>query len=555
MADTIQRENFPAYREFFQIMTGSENVNIFEDAAGDNVSRVGDEWHIGLRIGDGIHALWHEAGHVKFESLNGIDKYLSEMTDGRAKFVWNVAEDVRIERLAEKHFDKKIFEPHRQMILDNVKDYTPDALTLPNMVLATLYHLPWEMKGDANEVAALEYFKDELVESTYSEDPESTVKVAVRIAYYMDWLDKHTDDDGVVCGYPGRSTTSEPDTGESTDSPSTEESEDEPADKPDMPTQPSAPPVTTKPIEYDERLQGDLFKLLEGATTKVSKAVSGKKTAATRRRTRKELKRSEPESAPLVAPTDGDHSIIEIAPPTEPIVMGVHSRLLLDSLDGDGSRMRYSGTATPSTWRLNHGYTKVFSRKPKTKGKVVCLVDLSGSMCCWCAECHPPDSPSYAWVPSGYLAWQTVGILTSRFPDIEVFGFASSFSQNFILPVPAREQPQCREIVIASGIQIDGNADCTALAWLRSYLGVHESDATAIVITDGNPGDPFPVRCNSYRHTKQIAQEMHDSGMRYASVLINREPTDLYPSEIQVSVNNGEDIGNLQGVLDWLIGL
>ena len=550
MADTIQRENFPAYKEFFQIMTGSENVHIFEDAAGDNVSRIGDEWHIGLRIGDGIHALWHEAGHVKYESLNGIEEYLEKMTDGRAKFVWNVTEDVRIERLAEKHFDKKIFEPHRQMILDNFKDYEPKALTLPNMVLATLYHLPWEMAGDASEMKALEYFKDELIEATYSEDPKATVQIAVRIAYYMDWLDKHPDDDDVVCGYPGSPTTSEPDTGESTDSPPAEEPAGEPADTPDVP----APPVTTKPIEYDERLQGDLYELLEGATKTASKAIGTQKSVAKRRLARRERLLDEPDSSPRVTPTDDDHDVIEIVPPTEPIVMGVHSRLLLDSLDDDGSRMRYSGTATPSAWRLNHGYTKVFTRKPKTKGKVICLVDLSGSMQCWCAECNGTEDPDSLWTASGYLAWQTVGVLTSRFPDIEVFGFASSYRKNYILPVPAREQPQCREIV-GSTIHIDGNADCTALAWLRSYLGVHESEATAIVITDGNPGDPYPVRCDSWRHTQKIAKEMHAAGMRYASVLINRAPSDLYPNEIQVSVNNAKSIANLQGVLNWLTGI
>jgi len=550
MADTIQRENFPAYKEFFQIMTGSENVHIFEDAAGDNVSRIGDEWHIGLRIGDGIHALWHEAGHVKYESLNGIEEYLEKMTDGRAKFVWNVTEDVRIERLAEKHFDKKIFEPHRQMILDNFKDYEPKALTLPNMVLATLYHLPWEMAGDASEMKALEYFKDELIEATYSEDPKATVQIAVRIAYYMDWLDKHPDDDDVVCGYPGSPTTSEPDTGESTDSPPAEEPAGEPADTPDVP----APPVTTKPSEYDERLQGDLYKLLEGATKTASKAIGAQKSVAKRRLARRERLLDEPDSSPRVTPTDDDHDVIEIVPPTEPIVMGVHSRLLLDSLDDDGSRMRYSGTATPSAWRLNHGYTKVFTRKPKTKGKVICLVDLSGSMQCWCAECNGTEDPDSLWTASGYLAWQTVGVLTSRFPDIEVFGFASSYRKNYILPVPAREQPQCREIV-GSTIHIDGNADCTALAWLRSYLGVHESEATAIVITDGNPGDPYPVRCDSWRHTQKIAKEMHAAGMRYASVLINRAPSDLYPNEIQVSVNNAKSIANLQGVLNWLTGM
>jgi len=550
MADTIQRENFPAYKEFFQIMTGSENVHIFEDAAGDNVSRIGDEWHIGLRIGDGIHALWHEAGHVKYESLNGIEEYLEKMTDGRAKFVWNVTEDVRIERLAEKHFDKKIFEPHRQMILDNFKDYEPKALTLPNMVLATLYHLPWEMAGDASEMKALEYFKEELIEATYSEDPKATVQIAVRIAYYMDWLDKHPDDDDVVCGYPGSPTTSEPDTGESTDSPPAEEPAGEPADTPDVP----APPVTTKPIEYDERLQGDLYELLEGATKTASKAIGTQKSVAKRRLARRERLHDEPDSSPRVTPTDDDHDVIEIVPPTEPIVMGVHSRLLLDSLDDDGSRMRYSGTATPSAWRLNHGYTKVFTRKPKTKGKVICLVDLSGSMQCWCAECNGTEDPDSLWTASGYLAWQTVGVLTSRFPDIEVFGFASSYKKNYILPVPAREQPQCREIV-GSTIHIDGNADCTALAWLRSYLGVHESEATAIVITDGNPGDPYPVRCDSWRHTQKIAKEMHAAGMRYASVLINRAPSDLYPNEIQVSVNNAKSIANLQGVLNWLTGM
>ena len=551
MAETIERENFPAYKEFFQIITGTDNVRLFEDAAGDNVSRVGDEWHIGLRIGDGIHALWHEAGHIKYESLSGVESYLSEMSDGRAKFIWNVAEDVRIERLAEKHFDKKIFEPHRQMIIDNYIAGPPDADNLPNMVLATLYHLPWEMTGNANEIKALEYFKDELTESTYSEDPKATVQIAVRIAYYMDWLDKHTDDDDVVCGLPGSPTISDdkPEPGESTENPAEDKPDDGPAEAPDTPGLGSVP--TSKRVEYDERLQGDLYKLLEDAETTTKKAVGGAKTAAKRRRARRVSKPVKHDAPRLVAPTGDDHNIIEVAPPTETIAMGVHARLLLDSLDDEGTRMRHSGKVTPSAWRLNHGYTKVFSRKPRTKGKVICLVDLSGSMDCWCSGCNSIED-EYG-VRSGYLAWQTVGVLTSRFPDIEVFGFASSDTENFILPVPPREQPLCRKIVDRK-IHIGGNADCSALAWLRSYLGVHESTATAIVITDGAPDGPFPVQCDASAHTQKIAHEMYATGMRYASVLINRGPSYLYPSDVQVSVSNAADIANLQGVLDWLIG-
>ena len=74
------------------------------------------------------------------------------------------------------------------------------------------------------------------------------------------------------------------------------------------------------------------------------------------------------------------------------------------------------------------------------------------------------------------------------------------------------------------------------------------------MITDGAPDGPFPVQCDASAHTQKIAHEMYATGMRYASVLINRGPSYLYPSDVQVSESNAADIANLQGVLDWLIG-
>ena len=66
------------------------------------------------------------------------------------------------------------------------------------------------------------------------------------------------------------------------------------------------------------------------------------------------------------------------------------------------------------------------------------------------------------------------------------------------------------------------------------------------------PAGPFPLRCATLRHTKEVAQRMNDNGVSYASVLIRTDDRGLYPSELTTTINDVEDIRNIQEVLDWV---
>ena len=61
---------------------------------------------------------------------------------------------------------------------------------LVHMVQGLLYDLPLPLGGTETERRALEYFKEDLKDATRSKDSADTAKVAIRIAYYMDWLDE-----------------------------------------------------------------------------------------------------------------------------------------------------------------------------------------------------------------------------------------------------------------------------------------------------------------------------------------------------------------------------
>ena len=138
---------------------------------------------------------------------------------------------------------------------------------------------------------------------------------------------------------------------------------------------------------------------------------------------------------------------------------------------------------------------------------------------------------------------------------MEVFGFVSSGRKNYIVPVPSRQQPLCRRKMWESTSRdeaIQGNPDCAALLWLEEYLGLSSSNASAIIISDGMPNGPSPVRCNTVSHTRQIAHRLKDVGISYASVLIRTSDSDLYPNEITAYVNEATDIRDLQEVLDWM---
>jgi len=598
--NTIQRERFSRYREMFQIYTNTTDVEVEESRTGDVVERTKHtvvnpatgkreqryRWRIGLKVGDGHFFLLHEIGHVLFDSLDGAEKYLSKIANPRVMSIWNATEDVRIERMTEEHFGKPIWPLHRQQLID--EDTGEPWSGLANMVGALLFDLPVTLAGTEVEVRALEHFKDDLIAATFSETPMESAKVALRIAAYMDWLESRSappkppgtepgEGGGDGEGSDGEGSGGSGDGSSPGPSPSeTAGDEKSPAsDTVHMGNGPDAP-GTDEPDDADD-FDGDVMNIVLHADEKESytespelqelltdtersiertvkndikrKTKLNKSAAVTR--TRHEITYA-PDAGPTLVPSSGisgDHQTWMMPVNTESIMLSDNAQFALDNAEGRTSRRsRHTGRPTHKAWRLEYGETRVFAKPHKSRGKVVCLVDLSGSMGCWCEGCNSDGSRTN----SGWLAWQTVAVLSTRFPDMEVFGFVANDRKNYIVPIPSKQQPMCRYKIWDSIKNINGNPDCAALLWLEEYLGLSSSNASAIIISDGMPNGPSPVRCNEIEHTREIAHRLKDTGVSYASVLVRTSDSDLYPNEITAYVNQPSDICDIQGVLDWM---
>ena len=606
--NTIQRERFPAYTELFQIYTNTTDVRVDASRTGDVVERSKQmrvnpatgkreaqyRWRIGLKPGDGHHVLLHEVGHVLFDSLDGAEKHLSKVANPRVMHIWNATEDVRIERMTEAHFGKPIWPLHRQQLID--EDNGEPWSGLANMVGALLFDLPVKLDGTEVEVKALEHFKDDLIAATFAETPMESAKVALRIAAYMDWLeevsaptrppgtepkepgggggggdddDDDDDDDGGGGGGNGGGTSPDPSPSES-DSGTTSPA----SDTVHMGNGPDTPD-TEEPDDADD-FDGDVMNIILHAGEKEYtespelQELLTKTERVIQRTVKAEIKREQtkkkgpavararheiiyaPDGKPTLVPSSGisrDHQTWMMPVNTESIMLSDNAQFALDNAEGRTSRRsRHTGRPTHKAWRLEYGETRVFAKPPKNRGKVVCLVDLSGSMGCWCEGCNS----GRIHTNSGWLAWQTVAVLSTRFPDMEVFGFVASPSRNYIVPIPAKQQPMCRYKIWEGLVNVDGNPDCAALLWLEEYLGLSSSNSSAIIISDGMPNGPSPVRCNEVSHTREIAHRLKDAGVSYASVLVRTSNSDLYPNEITAYVNQPSDICDIQEVLDWM---
>ena len=243
--------------------------------------------------------------------------------------------------------------------------------------------------------------------------------------------------------------------------------------------------------------------------------------------------------------TIGEHRVkLEIVP-TEPIVLSEQGRLLARDYSGGGSVGSFSRTGTPTTkvWQMGLGNTRVFRSPPPQRGKVAMLLDMSGSMGCWCSGCNRQRR----YQTDGYMMMQVAGVLAECNDEALVAGYCD---QQTIVPLTGGQQPICK---YASGLG-GGTPTCVGLDWMRSMLGTEADGALAVLITDGSPsscsGGHYPAS-----HTKQLANEMYQSGMRFAVVLVGTPETgaaELYPAAITATVTSLSDLRNVQVILDTL---
>jgi len=196
-----------------------------------------------------------------------------------------------------------------------------------------------------------------------------------------------------------------------------------------------------------------------------------------------------------------------------------------------------TGMPTTDIWKISAiGDTKVFGKSDHRSGKLVILLDLSGSM-------HWDD------VMDGEradLAIQSTIALQEAFPQAETFGFVSSHKTSYIVPMENGMFPYMDSY--SDGMP-HGNPDCSALMHIQDMLSGQMQDSMAIVISDGAPFGPAPMTdSHMVNHTRELANKLHNDGLRFASVLI-QSGTNIYPSDVVARVNNVEDIYDIGEVI------
>ena len=222
----------------------------------------------------------------------------------------------------------------------------------------------------------------------------------------------------------------------------------------------------------------------------------------------------------------------------EPIVANFSTQLFIESQARSNERKKTNlGQPTHKVWQINQGKMRVFEKPEKRRGKVLVMVDLSGSMGCWCEHHKHRDR-------SGYIAFQTVKAITSR-ADAEVYGFCCT-ERDYIVPLRNGYQPLCRKET--QGIP-SGNPDCAALMWMGEKLKGLGRDALAIFISDGQPA----ASCgDTVAHTKAEARNLRAQGLEFANILINTDDYGCYPGAVQAMVTTPEEIFKIQPVLDLM---
>ena len=232
--------------------------------------------------------------------------------------------------------------------------------------------------------------------------------------------------------------------------------------------------------------------------------------------------------------------------PTQPTVLCEAGRLLAKDYNTGAQTgpLARSGAPTSKVWQMGLGNTRVFRGPPPQRGKVATLLDMSGSMYCWCSRCTSRRS----WYTSeGYLMMQIAAIIAQCNESALSAGFCD---ERTIVPLDPGTEPACK---LAAHLG-SSTPTCVALDWLRHSLGADADGALAVLITDGSPS-----ACSGGRspdaHTKELANELYQSGMRFAVVLVGEvhdEVAALYPAAITARVTSMTDLRNVQVILDTL---
>ena len=227
------------------------------------------------------------------------------------------------------------------------------------------------------------------------------------------------------------------------------------------------------------------------------------------------------------------HECKVIRYPQEPVPLDGNTVNLLEDVERMGIAHRHrTGMPTPDIWQMKKlGNTKVFGKSAHKSGKLLVMVDCSGSM----GHAYVKDS-------NGYLAFQASTALAEAFPQAEVYGFNSNNDQCFIYPIQQGYMLGVK--AQENGFRLGGNTDCYALLFMEQMMKGEFADSMAVIISDGSPNSPSPLtNTHLHAHTKSVSHRLYDEGLRFISVLVgDYYDTTYYPSDVVVQLASTSDM-------------
>ena len=498
-----------------------------------------------------------------------IESVTKRMTDERVKAIAKAIEAARTEWLGDVWFRSNLADATRADLLAKElgyravlqeSEYNKDMTAAINKIL---YDIPGEFTNPLIE-DAMDRFGGRIKSASRSMNQADSLNIAVEIADYLRWLEKppppggDQESDDEDSGQSGNSSS----TGSSTESklgPSpiggggdSEEVGDDP---------PKAPSFA----EYKESQGPDLKRqqtnLKRNITRNKKKGDAAQEQAKKNQEARQKANVRGYSHMPSLTDDHamssvfrGEHNVEIIDWPGETIQLDDHTKLALSTFAGNRispNKLYKRGVVSPMhAWKLTHkGDLNIFRRPPTVKGHVSVMVDISGSMGCWCDMCSSTEYGAAASLPS-YLSWQVAALLGQLHPTAEIFTYCGTNAGRSmgckVIPLPAGQRPSgCAQIDNLSG----GTPTCSALMYFREHLLARPSSTTAIIITDGAPD--YCVEAGVH-HVDHIGRDIMSKGIKFGTVFIgNGQYLDL-PAEVSVNISSLEDIANIQPMLEAL---
>ena len=501
-----------------------------------------------------------------------IESVTKRMTDERVKAIAKAIEAARTEWLGDVWFRSNLADATRADLLAKEvgyravlqeSEYNKDMTAAINKIL---YDIPGEFTNPLIE-DAMDRFGGRIKSASRSMNQADSLNIAVEIADYLRWLEKppppggdqESDEDSESSGKSSSTGNSTENNSGDKLSPSTTgsggDSDEVGGDSPKAPSF----------AEYKESQGPDLKRqqtnLKRNITRNKKKGDAAQEQVKKNQEARKKANvrgnghmPSLTDDYAMSSEFRGTHNVEIIDWPGETIQLDDHTKLALSTFVGNRispNKLYKRGAVSPMhAWKLTHkGDLNIFRRPPTVKGHVSVMVDISGSMGCWCDACSATEYGSVASLPS-YLSWQVTALLGQLHPTAEIFTYCGTDRGRGldckVIPLPAGQRPSgCARADRLSG----GTPTCAAMMYFREHLLSRPSSTTAIIITDGAPD--YCVEAGVH-HVDHIGRDIMSKGIKFGTVFIGHGQYLDLPAEVSVNISSLNDIANIQPMLEAL---